>query len=80
MSSPASAPQERVRLLNEKLGVRFTLIRLDGSVAADSDKNPFKMDNHAERPEILAERSPRVGSKHPLQQNPSEKDDVCRST
>ena len=33
---------------------RFTLIKVDGTVLADSDKDPHLMDNHARRPEILA--------------------------
>lgn len=34
--------------------VRFTLIKADGTVAADSLEDPASMDNHATRPEVLA--------------------------
>ena len=33
-------------------GARVTLIGVDGTVLADSEENPAKMDNHAGRPEI----------------------------
>ena len=33
-------------------GIRVTLVANDGTVLADSDENPAKMENHRERPEI----------------------------
>ncbi len=35
-------------------GVRVTLVANDGTVLADSDENPARMENHRERPEIRA--------------------------
>ncbi len=35
-------------------GIRVTLVANDGIVLADSDENPAKMENHGERPEIIA--------------------------
>ena len=35
-------------------GIRVTLVANDGTVLADSDENPAKMENHRERPEIRA--------------------------
>jgi two-component system phosphate regulon sensor histidine kinase PhoR len=49
--------QERVRTLGSAIGTRFTVIRSDGVVVADSEKHPATMDNHTNRPEILAARS-----------------------
>ncbi|MGK0179393.1 MAG: two-component system phosphate regulon sensor histidine kinase PhoR, partial [Nitrospinales bacterium] len=47
--------QQRIRGLNTN--TRFTIIKPDGTVLADSEENPVTMDNHANRPEILAARS-----------------------
>ncbi|NNE43286.1 MAG: HAMP domain-containing protein, partial [Gemmatimonadetes bacterium] len=38
-------------------GVRYTLIAADGTVLVDSEQNPEVMDNHAERPEVVAARA-----------------------
>jgi two-component system, OmpR family, phosphate regulon sensor histidine kinase PhoR len=35
-------------------GVRVTLVTADGTVLADTNENPAKMENHSERPEIRA--------------------------
>ena len=53
--------QGRLHRLGATVGVGFTVIRLDGSVLADSRDEPARMDNLAERPEIVAARSQRVG-------------------
>ncbi len=53
--------QERVRRLGEQADTRITLIRADGSVIADSDKDPAGMDNHGTRPEVLQSLEADVG-------------------
>ena len=50
------AIQERVRATGEQIGVRLTIIANDGVVVADSLLDPRRMDNHAERPEVIAAR------------------------
>jgi two-component system phosphate regulon sensor histidine kinase PhoR len=42
-------------------GFRVTLIRRDGSVAADSRADPLTMENHAARPEVAAALSGKTG-------------------
>jgi two-component system phosphate regulon sensor histidine kinase PhoR len=51
--------QERVRALRAKLDTRLTVIADDGAVLADSDEDPHRMENHANRPEVRqAKQSP----------------------
>jgi two-component system phosphate regulon sensor histidine kinase PhoR len=40
--------------LGARTGIRFTVILPDGRVIADSEKQPAIMENHADRPEIIA--------------------------
>ncbi len=40
--------------LGHKSTTRLTVVSADGLVAADSDENPARLDNHKDRPEILA--------------------------
>jgi hypothetical protein len=53
-------------LLCKKLGAksttRFTVVDANGLVAADSDENPARLDNHGDRPEILAALSGTTGT------------------
>jgi two-component system, OmpR family, phosphate regulon sensor histidine kinase PhoR len=49
--------QKRIRTLGLNTNTRFTIINPDGTVFADSEEDPATMDNHANRPEILAARS-----------------------
>lgn len=49
--------QKRIRTLGLNTNTRFTIIKPDGTVFADSEEDPVTMDNHANRPEILAARS-----------------------
>ena len=49
--------QERIKILGEKTKTRLTVIKLDGVVLADSQEDPKTMDNHVNRPEILAAQS-----------------------
>jgi two-component system phosphate regulon sensor histidine kinase PhoR len=58
--------QRRVRQFGENTGLRFTLIRMDGAVLADSEKLSLaevsQMGNHRERPEVLRAKSHGEGS------------------
>ena len=60
--SPDSSVQDRVRALGTQVGTRLTVIRADGVVIADSDENPAAMDNHSDRPEVLAAHSHGLGT------------------
>ena len=42
----------RSRLLGRQTGTRFTVVLSTGRVVADSSKEPGRMDNHGDRPEI----------------------------
>src|SRR6185436_14653563 len=44
--------QDRVHNLNLGVRMRVTLIESGGRVLADSEEDPNRMDNHAERPEV----------------------------
>lgn len=50
------------REAGEASGTRITVILPDGTVIGDSEKNPGIMDNHKNRPEILAAIDGRTGS------------------
>jgi two-component system phosphate regulon sensor histidine kinase PhoR len=64
-ADPSSAELERLRERVERLGretgIRFTVITPDGSVRADSDGAPVRMDDHSTRPEIVAAARDGVG-------------------
>ena len=53
--------QQRMRKLAGQTNMRITLIRADGVVLADSHKDPLGMDNHGDRPEVLASREHSFG-------------------
>jgi two-component system phosphate regulon sensor histidine kinase PhoR len=58
------SPQELqpyCRLLGRQSGSRITVIGPDGKVLADSREDPAKMSNHADRPEIRAALTGRIG-------------------
>jgi len=57
----ATSVQNDIRALGAAINTRLTVIRADGVVIADSEKEPGSMDNHANRPEILAARSHGIG-------------------
>ena len=42
-----------VKSMGNELGVRLTLIGVDGTVLADSDQDPSLMENHINRPEVI---------------------------
>lgn len=47
--------------LGERSGTRLTVIRPDGTVAADSDAEPADMENHGSRPEVVEAYTRGVG-------------------
>jgi two-component system phosphate regulon sensor histidine kinase PhoR len=61
-SAPDQELQRRLQMLDTTLQTRFTVIGADGAVVADSAEEPARMDNHAERPEIVAARTERFGT------------------
>jgi two-component system phosphate regulon sensor histidine kinase PhoR len=54
--------QERLRLLGTAIGTRLTIVGADGTVIADSAGEAAKLDNHADRPEIVAARTTGIGT------------------
>jgi two-component system phosphate regulon sensor histidine kinase PhoR len=62
--TPSLAPllKGRVRSWGERMDVRITLICRDGKVIADSAEDADLMENHAERPEVLAAREDGQGT------------------
>jgi len=56
-ATPGIKVQQLVKRLGKKTHTRFTVIKSDGTVLADSEEDPKSMDNHASRPEILAAES-----------------------
>jgi two-component system phosphate regulon sensor histidine kinase PhoR len=52
--SGESSLDPRVKDLGRRMEARITLIRQDGKVAADSEADPARMENHANRPEVMA--------------------------
>ncbi len=61
-SIPDSAFQQRIRALGTRTGTRYTVIAADGRVIADSEENPATMDNHRDRPEIMAAANNGMGT------------------
>ncbi|MEK7477616.1 MAG: ATP-binding protein [Candidatus Coatesbacteria bacterium] len=55
------ALEARIRELGSEVATRLTIVRADGVVAADSEEEPARMDNHGTRPEILAAREAGAG-------------------
>ena len=47
--------------MGKKINTRITVIRPDGLVLADSERDPSEMENHHDRPEILEALNGRVG-------------------
>ncbi len=58
--------------LGEQSHTRFTLILLDGKVVGDSEEDPRRMNNHADRPEVISalngQRGVATRYSHTLQQ------------
>src|SRR6266545_2179384 len=53
--------QQRMQELGKQIRTRLTLLAADGRVLADSAENPSHMENHAQRPEVLAAKEHRFG-------------------
>ncbi|MFQ5743869.1 MAG: ATP-binding protein [Acidobacteriota bacterium] len=53
--------QQQIERLGRETNTRFTLVLPGGEVLADSDENPQVMENHADRPEIVAALSQPYG-------------------
>jgi len=53
--------QAYIKALGTEIGTRLTVMRADGVVIADSEEDPGVMDNHADRPEVLAARAKGIG-------------------
>jgi two-component system phosphate regulon sensor histidine kinase PhoR len=60
-ASPA-ALESYAREISGSLGLRFTIINIDGKVLADSEADPATMENHLARPEIQEALSQGSGS------------------
>ncbi len=54
--------QKRVLSTGRKIGTRLTVIAADGTVIADSEKDPAAMDNHVNRPEIVMAKTKGTGT------------------
>jgi two-component system, OmpR family, phosphate regulon sensor histidine kinase PhoR len=54
--------QRRVERLGRVTGLRITLIEPDGTVRADSDEDPSRMESHDTRPEVLRARESGLGT------------------
>ncbi len=57
----ASSIQETCQVLGEEALARVTVILPDGSVIADSDEDPSRMDNHGDRPEVCEALAGKTG-------------------
>ena len=53
--------ERRIKELGVATGTRYTLIDRDGTVIADSEKDPATMDNYATRPEIIMAQASGMG-------------------
>lgn len=53
--------RQRIIALRPQIATRITLIAADGKVVADSEEDPDKMENHADRPEFRAARESAFG-------------------
>ncbi len=51
-----------VKSLGKKIDTRITIIAVDGTVLADSKKNPSLLENHRNRPEIIEAKEKGFGS------------------
>lgn len=45
--------QDKIKALGHSTSTRYTIIANDGTVLADSNGDPLKMDNHSSRPEVV---------------------------
>ncbi|MGA9564781.1 MAG: ATP-binding protein [Candidatus Korobacteraceae bacterium] len=61
-STPIDQRAQAIQQAAALAGARATLIDSTGKVLADSEANPEQMDNHANRPEVIAALQGQVGS------------------
>jgi two-component system, OmpR family, phosphate regulon sensor histidine kinase PhoR len=61
LSGDAKAVDALCKTFGRSMSKRVTVIRSDGTVLGDSEKDPASMENHADRPEILEALSGRTG-------------------
>lgn len=61
-SNSFSAMDSLIDVLGSSLGIRITIIARDGTVLADSEKNPDEMDNHRTRTEVIQAFNGMTGS------------------
>jgi len=59
---PSPHFETQIRQLGDDTGTRLTVISATGVVLADSDEDPSRMENHANRPEILEASALGVGT------------------
>jgi len=59
--SPAAELDPVVEELGERLGIRITVISMDGEVLGDSERDPGDMENHRTRPEVIGAFNGRTG-------------------
>lgn len=57
-----SALSEKVNLASKDIKARITVISENGIVLSDSFEDPFSMDNHINRPEIIAAKNKGIGN------------------
>jgi two-component system phosphate regulon sensor histidine kinase PhoR len=67
------AVREKLQAISQAIGCRFTVIRGDGTVLADTEANPNEMENHRLRPEVVAAAAQGEGAairySHTIQQD-----------
>ncbi|MEI6385825.1 MAG: ATP-binding protein [Spirochaetota bacterium] len=61
LDAPGPAVEAWAKRLDRATGLRISLVRRDGQVVADSRADPGTMENHADRPEIVAAFDGRQG-------------------
>ncbi|MCI0463934.1 MAG: cell wall metabolism sensor histidine kinase WalK [Gemmataceae bacterium] len=54
--------QQAVVALGQAIATRITLVAEDGTVLADSEEDPARMENHADRPELRGSQTAGVGT------------------
>jgi two-component system, OmpR family, phosphate regulon sensor histidine kinase PhoR len=60
--APNAGFEAQIREMGQGTGARLTVIAADGRVLADSEQDPAVMDNHLQRPEIVAARETGAGT------------------
>lgn len=60
-AADAGRVNSKIKELSKAIGARITLILPGGAVSADSEADPGRMENHDNRPEVIAARSEGAG-------------------